>query len=90
MLTQQEKADVIKRFALKEGDCGSCDVQIAIFSHQMKKLSAHLDRFPKDTHSKQGLILLVGKRRAFLNYIKRKSLARYEALVSKLKEHEYL
>lgn len=90
MLTQQEKAEVIERFARKKDDCGSCDVQIALFSRQMKKLTEHLNRFPKDKHSRQGLILLVGKRRAFLNYLRRKSPAHHEALTAKLREHEYL
>ena len=84
MLTKEEKTAVIKEFALKEGDTGSVEVQVAILTKQIEKLTEHMKKFPKDFHSNRGLLMMVGKRRSFMEYLKKTDVNRYRALVSKL------
>ena len=69
---------------LHEGDTGSPEVQVAIFSERIKQLTEHLKTNPKDHHSRRGLLLLVGKRRRLLNYLSRNDVGRYRSLIAKL------
>ena len=84
MLTKAEKQAIIKEFALKEGDTGSPEVQIAVLTETINKLTAHMKNNPKDFHSNRGLLMMVGKRRNFLEYLKRTDVNRYRELVKKL------
>ena len=84
MLTKEEKQAVIKKYALKEGDTGSVEVQVAILTATINKLTEHMKANPKDFHSNRGLLMLVGKRRSFLEYLKKTDVNRYRALVEKL------
>ena len=68
---------------LHEGDTGSPEVQVAIFSERIKQLTEHLKTNPKDHHSRRGLLLLVGKRRRLLNYLSRNDVGRYRSLIAK-------
>lgn len=78
------KQTVIQQFALKEGDTGSPEVQIAILSQKIVNLADHLDKNPKDNHSRRGLLKVVAKRRRILNYLEKKDEPRYKELISKL------
>lgn len=84
MLTKAEKQAVIKDFALFEGDTGSVEVQVAVLTASINKLTEHMKVNKKDFHSNRGLLMMVGKRRKFLEYLKRTDVNRYRALVEKL------
>ena len=84
MLTKAEKQAIVKDFALKEGDTGSPEVQIAVLTEQINRLTEHMKQHPKDFHSNRGLLMMVGRRRSFLEYLKRKDVNRYRELVKKL------
>lgn len=84
MLTPEEKIKIIKKYKLHEKDTGSPEVQIALFTEEIKKLLFHLKKHPKDFHSKRGLLKMVAKRRSLLNYLKEESPKRYSALIKKL------
>ena len=84
MLSKQEKQDIIKEYALFEGDTGSVEVQVAILTAQINRLTEHFKVHPKDFHSNRGLLKMVGKRKNFLNYLKRTDVNRFRELVKKL------
>ncbi len=84
-LTSEEKSEVIKQFALHEGDTGSPEVQIALLSQQIDSLTEHLKSHKKDNHSRKGLLNMVGKRRRLIQYLKSSEEERYAALAKKLK-----
>ena len=84
-LTLSEKQKIIKKFAVKKKDTGSPEVQIALLSVQIKKLTEHLKEHKKDVHSRRGLLSMVSKRRRLLNYLSQKSNERYQAIIKKLK-----
>ena len=84
-LSIEEKQKIIKKFAQNEGDTGSPEVQIALLSAQIKKLTGHLKEHKKDVHSRRGLLAIVSKRRRLLNYLMKKDKARYKKLVSQLR-----
>ena len=80
-----EKKEVIAQFATHEGDTGSPEVQIALLTKRINHLNdEHLNVHKKDHHSRRGLLMMVGKRRSLLNYLKEQDIERYRALVSKL------
>jgi len=84
-LNTEEKAQVVKEFALHEGDTGSPEVQIALLTKQIDELTEHLKIHKKDNHSRRGLLQIVGKRRRLLQYLKDSAEERYNALAKKLK-----
>jgi len=84
MADYPEKAAIIKEFSINERDTGSADVQVAMLTHRINHLTGHLKIHRKDNHSRRGLILLVGQRRRLLNYISKKSYAKYQEIVKKL------
>lgn len=86
MLNKENKSKVIKQFAKSDNDTGSCEVQIAILSERIREIADHLKQFPKDKHSRLGLVKLVGKRRTFLGYLKKKNLNDYNIFFKQLKE----
>ena len=83
-ITQQKKQEVIKEFATNEGDTGSAHVQVAILTNRINALTEHMKEHKKDFHSRRGLIMMVGKRRRLLDYIKKKDVAQYQDLIQKL------
>ncbi len=83
-LTQKTKQEVIKTFAPTKADTGSVEVQAAVMTKQIENLTEHLKIHKKDHSSRRGLLILVGKRRRLLDYLKDKSKDRYEALIKKL------
>ena len=84
MLTKAEKQAIIKEYAIKEGDTGSVEVQVAILTECINRLTEHMKKNPKDFHSNRGLLMMVGKRRNFLEYLKRTDVNRSRNLITKL------
>jgi len=83
-ITVEKKQELIGKFATKEGDTGSPEVQVAILSERIRNLTEHLKVHKKDFHSRRGLLMMVGQRRRLLDYVKNKEAARYESLVKEL------
>ena len=83
-LARDEKQEIITGFATKDGDTGSPEVQIALLTERIKGLTEHLRRFPKDNHSRRGLLKLVGQRRRLLAYLIKKDNTRYRAVIGRL------
>ena len=84
MLTQEEKQEIMKKYATKEGDTGSPEVQIAVLTARISYLTEHLKVHKKDHHSRRGLLKMVGHRRRLLAYLYKKDIERYRAIISKL------
>ena len=84
MISKEKKAEIIKEHGLKEGDTGSPEVQVAILSARIAELTEHLKVNKKDNHSRRGLFMMVGQRRGMLEYLKKKDINRYRALIEKL------
>ena len=84
MMTPEEKAAIIAKYATHEGDTGSPEVQIAILTHRIVTLTEHLKTNKKDHHSRRGLLKMVGHRRNLLCYLQKNDIARYRAIVEKL------
>lgn len=84
MIKKEKKQEVIKAFQSKEGDTGSCAVQIAILTARIKELTEHLKANPNDKHSRRGLIQLVNNRKSMLNYYERINLEACRALKKEL------
>ncbi len=78
------KAEIIKEYALKEGDTGSPEVQIAILTARINHLTEHLKTHKGDHHSRRGLLMMVGKRRGLLDYLAKIDIERYRAVIAKL------
>ena len=84
-MTKERKQELIAAYATHEGDTGSPEVQIALLTERINHLNnEHLNMHKKDHHSRRGLLMMVGKRRGLLNYLKEQVIERYRALVSKL------
>ena len=84
MLRKDEKTAVIEANRTHETDTGSPEVQIAILTKRINDLTEHLKVHKKDHHSRRGLLMMVGKRRNLLNYLKSKDIERYRATIEKL------
>jgi small subunit ribosomal protein S15 len=83
-LTQERKRELIEKFGDSEQDTGKPEVQVALLTERINELTEHLRTHRKDHHSRRGLLMLVGRRRRFLNYLQRTDLERYRALVREL------
>lgn len=83
-LTTKDKKKIIAKFAVKKGDTGSPEVQVAILSERISKLTGHLKANSKDNHSRRGLLNLVSKRRRLLSYLQNKDPKRYQMIVKKI------
>ena len=83
-LDQELKASIIAKYAKKDGDTGSAEVQIALLSEQIKTLTEHLKVFKKDHSSRLGLLKMVGKRKKLLSYLKKSDYARFTSVVESL------
>lgn len=78
------KQDTIAEHGLKPGDTGSPEVQIALLTDRINHLTEHLKAHKKDHHSRRGLLMLVGRRRRMLDYVKSNDVERYRAIIAKL------
>lgn len=83
-VSAEKKQELIKEYATAANDTGSPEVQIAILSERIDNLTEHLKTNVKDHHSRRGLLMLVGRRRRLLDYLKQKDAKRYDAIVKKL------
>jgi small subunit ribosomal protein S15 len=83
-ITTERKASLIKDFGAAETDTGSPEVQVAILTERIKNLTEHFQTHKKDNHSRRGLLKLVSTRRTLLDYVRRKDVARYRALIERL------
>jgi len=84
MLLPEEKTAVMQQYATHEGDTGSPEVQIAVLTRRINDLTEHLKIHKKDHHSRRGLLKMVGHRRNLLNYLMKKDITRYRAIIEKL------
>jgi len=80
-----EKKKIIDEYAIKPGDTGSPDVQIALLTKRISHLSEHLKAHPGDHHSHRGLMLLIGQRRRLLNYVAKNDVEHYRSLIARLR-----
>jgi small subunit ribosomal protein S15 len=83
-ITAEKKQQLIQDYAINNNDTGSTEVQCAILTTRIENLTEHLKVNVKDHHSRRGLLILVGRRRRLLDYIKRKNKTRYDSLISRL------
>jgi small subunit ribosomal protein S15 len=83
-LTKERKLELVERYGDNVDDTGKTEVQIAMLTDRINDLTEHLRTHSKDHHSRRGLLMLVGRRRRFLNYLQRTDLDRYRALVRDL------
>ena len=84
MMTTERKAEIIKEYGRTPNDTGSPEVQVALLTERINVLTEHLKENKKDHHSRRGLLKMVGKRRGLLDYLKKKDLEGYRALIAKL------
>lgn len=84
VLAKNQKKEVIDEFKKHEGDTGSPEVQIAILTKRIIYLTEHVKVHKKDHHSRRGLLMLVGRRRRLLKYLKKKDVSRYRAILGEL------
>ncbi len=83
-LTVEEKQEIVARFGKDENDTGSTQVQVALLTRRINDLTEHLREHKHDHHSRRGLLMLVGQRRRFLNYLQKSDLEGYRQLVRDL------
>jgi len=83
-LTQERKRELIVQFGENESDTGKTEVQVALLTERINQLTEHLRSHRRDHHSRRGLLMLVGRRRRFLNYLQHEDLERYRALIASL------
>lgn len=83
-LTKEVKSSIIKKYGKDAKDTGSCEVQIAILTEEIKELTEHLKEHKHDYHSRRGLLKKVGKRRSLLNYLVKEDVNRYREIVKSL------
>ncbi len=84
VLSGNDKIQIIERFKLHENDTGSPEVQIALLTDRISYLTEHLKIHKKDHHSRRGLLMLVGRRRRLLNYVKNKDVKRYRSILQEV------
>lgn len=84
MLTKDKKTDIIEQYKTHPGDTGSPEVQVALLTHRIVELTAHLRNNRHDFHSQRGLLMLVGQRRRLLAYLNKNDVERYRTLIARL------
>ncbi len=84
ILTVEDKKKLIEQYKLHETDTGSPEVQIGLLTHRISYLTEHLKVHKKDHHSRRGLLILVGRRRKLLNYVKNNDVKRYRTIIADL------
>ncbi len=83
-ISKVEKQEIIKAYAVHEGDTGSPEVQVAVLTAEINRLNDHLKQHKHDHHSRRGLLRMVGKRRNLLTYLRNKDINRYALLIERL------
>ena len=83
-LSKDKKQEIIGHFRLHDTDTGSPEVQVSLLTQRINEMTLHMQKNPKDMHSRQGLLKMVGKRRRLLNYLRRSDIESYRHLVAQL------
>ncbi|HEX5781876.1 MAG TPA: 30S ribosomal protein S15 [Solirubrobacteraceae bacterium] len=83
-MTTEEKLEIVRKFGKDDKDTGAAEVQIALLTSRINHLTEHLREHKHDHHSRRGLLMLVGRRRRFLNYLQKKNLEGYRSLIREL------
>jgi small subunit ribosomal protein S15 len=83
-MTKEQKLEIIKKFGGGPKDSGKAEVQIAILTGRINELTEHFNMHKKDHHSRRGLMMMVGKRRRLLDYLMKKDISRYRAVIQEL------
>jgi small subunit ribosomal protein S15 len=83
-LTQERKQEIVEKYGESPTDTGKTEVQVALLTERINQLTDHLRTHRKDHHSRRGLLMLVGRRRRFLDYLQRQDLERYRSLIREL------
>ena len=83
-MDKERKGEIITQFRLKENDSGSVEVQVALLTERINRLTEHLKLYPQDRHSRHALHGVIGKRRRFLGYLNRTAPERYRSLIARL------
>lgn len=83
-ISKERTAELIKEFGKNDQDSGSAEAQVAILSERIRNLTEHLKTHKKDNHTRRGLMMLIGKRRGMLKYIKERNIEEYRELIKKL------
>ena len=84
MMLKDQKTSIIEANRTHETDTGSPEVQVAILTERINQLTEHLKQHPQDNHSRRGLYKMIGKRRSLLDYLMKKDIERYRAIIAKL------
>lgn len=84
MLNREKKKEIVEEFKARKGDTGSSAVQVALFTERINKLTEHFKKFKKDNNSRRGLLKLIGQRKRMLNYLKKRSVPKYQEIIGKL------
>ena len=84
MISKEKKNAIMQEYARCEGDTGSPEVQVAVLTARIQELTEHLKSNPNDKHSARGMYMMIGQRRGLLDYLKKKDIERYRALIAKL------
>ncbi len=85
MLSKRKKQTIVEEHQKHETDTGSAEVQVGLLTKRIEELAGHLKKHPKDHHSRRGLLMMVGKRRRFLQYLQREDERAYSKITKKLK-----
>lgn len=83
-MTKEQKLEIVKKFGENAKDSGKAEVQIAILTGRINELTEHFNMHKKDHHSRRGLMMMVGKRRRLLDYLMKKDINRYRAVIQEL------
>lgn len=83
-MEKEKKQEIINQFRIKESDSGSVDIQVALLTERINRLTEHLKLYPQDRHTRHALHGVIGKRRRFLGYLNRTAPDRYHSLIAKL------
>ncbi|MDA0174129.1 30S ribosomal protein S15 [Solirubrobacter taibaiensis] len=83
-ITAEQKREIVSQFGKDENDTGKTEVQVALLTHRINHLTEHLREHKHDHHSRRGLLMLVGRRRRFLNYLQKNDLEGYRSLIREL------
>ena len=83
-VTKERKAELVAQYGKGEKDSGSAEVQVALLTERIKGLTEHMKTHPKDFHTRRGLLMLVGKRRRLLDYLYKRDINRYRAIIKAL------
>jgi small subunit ribosomal protein S15 len=81
---KEKKQEIINQFRVRENDSGSADIQVALLTERINRLTEHLKLYPQDRHTRHALHGVIGKRRRFLGYLNRTAPDRYHSLIAKL------